>query len=154
MKFKYYWEDFHVGNKRKLGSKTFKKNTIKSFANQYDPQVFHVDEKKAEQSIFGGIISSGWQTCCEMMRIIFDSYLLETASYGSPGIEKLSWSKPVKPGDTITLYREIKSKRLSKSNNSIGIIIMLFEAKNQKNELVLSMEICQMIAPKPSLKEG
>ena len=83
-----------------------------------------------------------------MMRIICDSYLLETASYGSPGIEKLSWTKPVKPGDTITLFREIKSKRLSKTNKNLGIIIVLFEAKNQNNELVLSMEVCQMIAPK------
>jgi acyl dehydratase len=82
------------------------------------------------------------------MRIICDSYLLETASFGSPGIEKLKWVRPVKPKDTITLNREIKSKRLSKTNKNIGIVIMLFEAKNQKDELVLSMEVCQMIKPR------
>ena len=150
MKAKYYWEDFEVGDRTKLGSKKFQKNSIIEFAKKYDPQLFHISEGEASKSIFGGIISSGWQTCSEMMKIICDSYLLETASYGSPGIEKLAWSKPVKPDDEITLFREIKSKRLSKSNRNIGIIIMLFEAKNQNGELVLSMEVCQMIAPKRS----
>ena len=65
-----------------------------------------------------------------MMRIICDSYLIETASFGSPGFEKLNWIRPVKPGDKITLFREIKSKRLSKTNKNVGIVIMLFEAKN------------------------
>ena len=148
MRLKYYWEDFNVGDRSELGSKQFDKDTIISFAEQYDPQAFHTNEKEAKKSIFGGIIASGWQTCSEMMRIICDSYLLETASYGSPGIERLSWTKPVNPGDKITLFREIKSKRLSKTNKNLGIIIVLFEAKNQNNELVLSMEVCQMIAPK------
>ena len=148
MNTKYFWEDFDVGDKKRLGSKTFEKDSIVKFANQYDPQLFHTNEEKANQSIFGGIIASGWQTCSEVMRIICDSYLLETASFGSPGIEKLKWIRPVKPKDTITVHREIKSKRLSKSKKNIGIVIMIFEAKNQKDELVLSMEVCQMIEPR------
>jgi len=145
---KYYWEDFIPGEKTELGSKVFAKDTIISFAKEYDPQLFHTNDEEATQSIFGGIIASGWQTCAEMMRLICDSYLLETASFGSPGIEKLNWVKPVRPNDKITLFRKIKSKRLSKTNKNIGIIIMVFEAKNQKSELVLSMEVCQMIAPR------
>jgi acyl dehydratase len=112
----YYWEDFTQGEKTELGSKLFAKDNIISFAQKYDPQPFHTNEEKAAQSIFGGLISSGWQTCAEMMRIICDSYLLETVSFGSPGIEKLKWFRPVKPRDKITLFREIKSKRLSKIN--------------------------------------
>ena len=150
MSIKYYWEDFQVGDKTELGSKTFQKDSIITFAKQYDPQFFHTNEDKANQSIFGGIIASGWQTCSEVMRIICDSYLVETASFGSPGIEKLKWVRPVKPQDTITLYREIKSKRLSRTNKNIGLVIVLFEALNQKKELVLSMEVCQMIKPRRS----
>ena len=148
MTIKYFWEDFQVGTTSTLGSKTFEKDSIITFANQYDPQFFHTNEEQANQSIFGSIIASGWQTCSEIMRIICDSYLLETASFGSPGIEKLQWIRPVRPKDTITVNREIKSKRLSKSKNNIGIVIMLFEAINQKDELVLSMEVCQMIEPR------
>ena len=154
MKAKYYWEDFITGEKTELGSKVFEKEDIISFARKYDPQLFHTIEDKAAQSIFGGVIASGWQTCAEMMRLICDSYLLETASFGSPGIEKLNWVRPVRPNDKITLFREIKSKRLSKTNKKIGIVIMVFKANNQKGELVLSMEVCQMIAPKPNIREG
>ena len=148
MNAKYFWEDFRVGDKTILGSKTVTKDSIIAFAEQYDPQFFHTNNAKAKQSIFGGIIASGWQTCAEVMRIICDSYLLETVSFGSPGIEKLKWTNPVRPNDIITVHREIKSKRLSKTKKNIGIIIMLFEVKNQENELVLSMEVCQMVAPK------
>ena len=148
MAIKYYWNDFQVGEKTILGSKTFTKESIVSFAKQYDPQFFHIDEILASKSNFGGLIASGWQTCSEMMRIICENYLLETASLGSPGIETLRWIKPVKPNDEITLSREIKSKRLSRSNPKIGIVDILFEAANQKNELVLAMKVCQMVSPR------
>lgn len=148
MTVKYYWDDFCIGQKIVLGSKIFTKESIISFANQYDPQFFHTNEKQALESSYGTLISSGWQTCSEMMRIICDSYLLETASLGSPGIENLRWVRPVRPGDEITLSREIMSKRLSRSNPKVGIVDTLFEAENQKNELVLSMQVCQMIKPR------
>ncbi len=148
MTLKYYWDDFQVGQKTVLGSKSFTKESIISFAEKYDPQFFHTDERLAIESSYGGLISSGWQTCSEMMRLICDSYLLETASLGSPGIENLRWIKPVRPGDKITLSREIKSKRLSRTNPKIGIVDILFEASNQNNDLVLSMQVCQMVSPK------
>ena len=65
MSVKYYWEHFKVGNKTKLGSKIFLRDSIVEFAQQYDPQEFHINDDKAKKSIFGGIISSGWQTCAE-----------------------------------------------------------------------------------------
>ena len=146
MEVKYYWQDFDIGSTAKLGTKMFSKESIISFGKQYDPQFFHVDEDRAPSSNFGGIIASGWQTCSEMMRIICDSYLLETASLGSPGIENLRWIKPIRPGDKVTLFRNIKSKRVSRSNPKVGIIDIHFEAKNQRAELVFSMEVCQMVA--------
>ena len=48
----YYWEDFTQGEKTELGYKLFEKDTIKSFAQKYDPQLFHTDEEKVAQSIF------------------------------------------------------------------------------------------------------
>ena len=148
MAIKYFWNDFRVGEKITLGSKLFTEDDIIVFAKKYDPQFFHTDQNLALQSNYGTLIASGWQTCSEMMRIICDSYLLETASLGSPGIENLRWIKPVRPGDNITLTREITSKRLSKSNPQIGIVNILFEAENQKKERVLSMQVCQMVSPK------
>ena len=82
------------------------------------------------------------------MRIICDSYLINTSSYGSPGIENLKWLKPVRPNDEINVHRKVLSTRQSKSNPIIGIVMVLFQAFNQKDELVLEMTVCHMIGKK------
>ncbi|MEE2774107.1 MAG: MaoC family dehydratase [Pseudomonadota bacterium] len=142
---KLYWKDFVVGERKEIGSKLFKKEEIIKFAEKFDPQYFHIDEKKAKLSVFKGLVACGWHTCSEVMRLICDSYLLKTESLGSPGVNNLQWKHPVRPEDKITVFRTISSKRISKSNKDVGIIIIIFEAYNQSNTLVLSMEVCQMV---------
>ncbi|MDP3097074.1 MAG: MaoC family dehydratase, partial [Syntrophales bacterium] len=101
--YKYYWEDFPVDSIREFGGITLSKADIVRFAREFDPQPFHIDEDAASHSPFGGLIASGWHTCSMVMRMMCDAYLLDSASLGSPGIDKLKWLKPVRPGDTIEL---------------------------------------------------
>jgi acyl dehydratase len=138
--FKYYWEDFKLGERTVLGSKTFTEDEIIGFAKQFDPQVFHVDKELAKQSYFGGIIASGWHTCAIAMRLMCDAYLNESASIGSPGVENIRWLKPVRPGDTLRMERVILESRPSSSKPDIGIVKSRWEAFNQQNEMVMSME--------------
>ena len=140
MAFKYYWEDFKVGERMTLGTKTFSEEEIIRFAKEFDPQPFHVDKEKAEQSFFGGIIASGWHTCGVAMRMMCDAYLNESASIGSPGVDNIRWLKPVRPGDTLRAERVILESRASSSKADIGIVTSRWEAFNQHNELVMSME--------------
>ena len=83
-----------------LGSKTFGEEEIIAFATQFDPQTFHVDKEAAADSIFGGVIASGWHTCGMIMRMVVDGFLHDAASMGSPGIDEIRWVLPVRPGDT------------------------------------------------------
>ncbi len=140
MAFKYYWEDFNVGERMVLGTKTFTEEEIIRFAKEFDPQPFHVDKEKAEQSFFGGIIASGWHTCSVAMRMMCDAYLNESASIGSPGVDNIRWLKPVRPGDTLRAERVILESRASSSKADIGIVKSRWETFNQQNELVMSME--------------
>ncbi len=140
MAFKYYWEDFNVGERIVLGTKTFTEEEIIRFAKEFDPQPFHVDKEKAEQSFFGGIIASGWHTCSVAMRMMCDAYLNESASIGSPGVDNIRWLKPVRPGDTLRAERVILESRASSSKADIGIVKSRWETFNQHNELVMSME--------------
>lgn len=140
MAFKYYWEDFKVGERMVLGSKTFSEEEIIRFAKEFDPQPFHVDKEKAEQSFFGGIIASGWHTCSVAMRMMCDAYLNESASIGSPGVENIRWLIPVRPGDMLRAERVILESRASSSKADIGIVKSRWEAFNQRDELVMSME--------------
>jgi acyl dehydratase len=136
---KYYWEDFKVGERIEVGTVDVDKDEVIEFASRYDPQSFHIDEEAAKQSIYGGLIASGWHSCALIMRLICDAYMLETASLGSPGVDNVRWPKPVRPGDTLTAYRTTSESRLSKSRPEAGIIKTLWEVENQNGELVMTM---------------
>ena len=101
MTIRYYWEDFPAGLVRDIGSFAVTREAVLAFAHEFDPQPFHTDDEAAQASLFGGLCASGWHTCAMAMRLMCDSYLLEAASLGSPGIETLRWLKPVFPGDTL-----------------------------------------------------
>ena len=138
-KYKYYWEDFRVSERLTVGTVGVDKDEVIEFASRYDPQTFHVDEEAARQSIYGGLIASGWHSCALIMRLICDSYMLEAASLGSPGIDNVRWPKPVRPGDTLTAYRTTEESRASKSRPDAGIVKTLWEVENQNGELVMTM---------------
>lgn len=135
-----YWEDFKAGEVEQIGQRRVDKDEIVAFARQFDPQPFHVDEAAADASMFGGLIASGWHTCSLVMRMMCDAYLLDSASLGSPGIDKLRWLKPVRPGDTLRARRTTLETRASKSKPEVGIVSNLWEVFNQNGELVMSME--------------
>ncbi|HUU72454.1 MAG TPA: MaoC family dehydratase [Burkholderiales bacterium] len=137
--FKTYWEDFKAGGRESIGSVVVDRDEVIEFAERYDPQPFHVDEEAAKESIYGGLIASGWHTCSMVMRLMCDAYLLESASLGSPGLENVRWLRPVRPGDTLTAYRTIEETRLSGSRPDRGIVKTLWEVENQNGELVLTM---------------
>ena len=140
MAFKYYWEDFKVGDASPMGEVVMDKADMIEFAKRYDPQPFHIDEAAAKESMFGGLIASGWQTCSLVMRMMVDSYLNESASLGSPGVDNVRWLKPVRPGDTIRAQRTVLETRASQSKPDMGVVKTRWEVYNQKNELVMSME--------------
>ncbi len=137
--YKYYWEDFKLGERIVVGSVVVDKEEVIEFASRYDPQAFHVDEEAAKQSIYGGLIASGWHSCALIMRLICDSYMLEAASLGSPGVENVRWPKPVRPGDTLTAYRTTAESRESRSRPEAGIVKTLWEVENQNGEMVMTM---------------
>jgi acyl dehydratase len=102
-----YFEDIEVGDVVEFGSHTVTREEIVAFAEQFDPQPFHVDEAAAEASQFDGLIASGWHTASLCMRMLVDNYLSESASAGARGVEELRWLRPVRPGDTLTCRLEV-----------------------------------------------
>ena len=70
-----YFEDFGPGDVIELGSRLITRESIIAFAKEFDPQVFHVDEEAAKQTIFGGLLASGWHTGSLLMRLLHDGLL-------------------------------------------------------------------------------
>jgi acyl dehydratase len=134
-----YWEDFVPGVREFMGQVTVDRQEVIDFARRYDPQPFHIDQEEAENSIYGGIIASGWHTCSMVMRLMCDSYLLNSSSLGSPGIEGVKWSSPVYPDDVLTAFRTVTETRASSSKPDRGIVKTFWETENQNGDVVMSM---------------
>jgi len=137
---RYYWEDLAPGSTRELGSVTVSAEEIKEFAEQFDPQPFHIDEAAGKRSIFGNLCASGWHTCALAMKLTVENFLNESTSMGSPGLESLRWLKPVYPGDTLALTHKIVESRPLRKRTDIGIVRSIWEMTNQNGEMVMQME--------------
>ena len=140
MTIRYFWEDFPAGLVRDIGSFAVTREAVLAFAHEFDPQPFHTDDEAAQASLFGGLCASGWHTCAMAMRLMCDSYLLEAASLGSPGIENLRWLKPVFPGDTLGGTMTVLEARTMASKPHVGLVRSAWEIRNQHGQTVLTME--------------
>src|SRR5438093_9575519 len=135
---KKYLEDFEVGETLELGSCRVTREEILEFARRYDPQPFHVDEAAARQSIYGGLIASGWHTTAMLMRLLVDG-MAGVNSMGSPGTDEIRWLKPVRPGDTLTARAVVLDVVPSRSKPDRGHMRAAYEVVNQKGEKVMTM---------------
>src|SRR6476469_7429769 len=99
-----YFEDFQEGQQWELGSYQLSQESIINFAQQFDPQYFHTDPVKAKDSIFGGLVASGWQTLGIYMKLSVENMINQAHSLGSPGMEEIRFLKPVRPGDTVSVH--------------------------------------------------
>lgn len=110
------------------------------YARLYDPQWFHTDPAKAKEGRWGGLIGSGWQTCSLAMRMVVQKILHDSESFGSPGVERIRWMLPVRPGDALRLEVTVDSVRVSSSREDLGIVRWTWRMYNQRDEQVLELE--------------
>jgi acyl dehydratase len=139
MAIKHYWEDFVPGRVFETATRTLSQEDILRFAREYDPQTYHTDAEAARRSPYGGLIASGWQTAAVGMRLMCDSYLLEASCVGSPGLDELRWTKPVRPGDTLRMRSTVIEATPSGKQPNRGTVLFHWEILNQNDEVALSM---------------
>ncbi|HZD26945.1 MAG TPA: MaoC family dehydratase [Alphaproteobacteria bacterium] len=145
-----YFEDFSIGQVFEMGTRTVSAEQIIDFARKYDPQPFHTDPEAAKQSMFGGLVASGWHTCALFMSMLVAMIRREEmASMGSPGIDTCRWLTPVRPGDTLTGRLTVLSARRSASR-PFGLVGTRSEMFNQHGEQVLLIEGMGMYGLRPA----
>jgi acyl dehydratase len=149
-----YMEDLAVGQKTAAGPVTITAEDITAFARQYDPQDFHTDAGKAKDTAFGELIASGWQTAALTMRMIIDASPKMKGGMIGRGIEKLSWPRAVKPGDTLTYEGEILDLRPSGGNPKMGVMRVRNTTRNQHGDVVLEMESIVFVPRRGSENSG
>jgi acyl dehydratase len=130
----FFFEDFPVGQVVDYGSYHVTAEEIVSFAREFDPQPFHVDESAAKASMLGGLSASGWHICAIVMRMMVDGYFGRTASMGSTGIDEMKWLRPVFAGDRLSCRRTTLAGRVSAKRPDMGILTLRFELFDDKAE--------------------
>jgi len=134
---KRFFEDFAAGEVAVSAAYTVSREEILDFARKYDPQPFHTDEAAAAESMYGGLIASGWHTCAIAMRLICDLYITDSESLGSPGVDNVRWVKPVRPGDTLRLRWTVLETKPSRSRPEMGAVQSKWEILNQSDDVVM-----------------
>ncbi len=142
---KYFYEDMIVGAKLNIGPYLVTKEEIISYAEQFDSAPFHLDEAAGNASMLGGLAASGWHVCAMTMRMICDTYLLDSASEGSPGVQECKWMAPVFANDTLSGEMVVESARLSSSRKGLGLVNFRCNLFNQDGKQVMTFTNLGMI---------
>jgi acyl dehydratase len=145
-----HWEDFHPGQVTDLGSRLVTRDEIVAFAAEYDPQPMHLDEEGARGGLFGGLVASGWHSCCILMRMLTDSLLNETSFMGAPGVEEVKWLAPVRPGDRIAARATVLETRASRSRPDMGFVKFRFELVDAADQPVMILIVSPMFGRRPA----
>jgi acyl dehydratase len=132
-----YYGDIEVGEVVDVGAYTADREEVLRFAERYDPQPIHVDPDAAAETMYGGVIASGWHTAGSCMRLLVDGFLADTATLGSFGLDELRWRTPVYPGDTVDVECRVLSKTESTSRADRGYIESEVEGTNGDGDEVI-----------------
>src|SRR5436190_12006657 len=141
-----YLDDLVVGQRFTSRAHVVDATAIKAFARQFDPQPFHLDEETAKRAFFGELVASGWHTAAITMRLLVETGLpLAGGIVGAGG--EVSWPKPTRPGDVLTVTSQIEEITPSRSRLDRGTLRVRSETWNQRDEVVQVL-IARLIVPR------
>src|SRR5260370_36698496 len=140
-----HWEDFSPGQVTECGSRLMTRAEIVAFAAEYDPQPAHLDEAAARATLFGGLVASGWHTCCVLMRMLSDDFLGDANFMGAPGVEEVKWLAPIRPGERINARAAVLETRPSRTPPHSRFGKFRVELLNAAKKPVLTLARAQML---------
>ena len=140
----HYFDDLKVSDCFKSDPLNVTEKQLIEFAHKFDPQMFHLSRKRAERTIFKGLIASGWHTAAVTMRLFVQTLNFAEGAIGL-GVDELRWPSVVRPGDVLTVETEIINLRPSRSKPKYGIIRLRNVTKNQRGEIVQTMLASAMV---------
>ena len=142
-----YLEDFSIGQKFGSGRITVEAERVKSFAAEFDPQPFHLDDALARDTIFRGLAASGWHTAAMTMRLLVESEVKPAGGIVGGGFDEFRWPRPVRPGDELRIEAEVLEVRPSKSRPEQGMIKLRTTTLNQNGEPV-QVSVGNLVVPR------
>lgn len=140
-----FFDDFAVGDEFTTAGETVTESQIIDFAMMWDPQPFHTNVTHERTQAVGGLIASGFHTVCMTFRQFLGDGVIAAGNLSSPGMDKLRWHRPVRPGDTLHVVTKVIATRASRSKPDRGTVTMEHTTLNQAGEVVFSCECIHML---------
>src|SRR5437667_3421941 len=140
----HYFDDLKMGDRFQSEPLNVTEKQLIEFAHKFDPQMFHLNPKTAERTIFKGLVASGWHTAAITMRLFVQTLNFAEGAIGL-GVDELRWPNAVRPGDALSVETEIIDVRPSRSKPNYGIIRLRNVTRNQRGEIVQTMTASAMV---------
>lgn len=148
-----YLEDLQVGQRFTSATHLMEESRIKAFAEEFDPQAFHLDESAGQESVFRGLAASGWHTAAVAMRLLVTGGLpIANGIIGVGG--EIAWPRPTRPGDTLRVESEIVEITPSRSKPNQGIVTVRSTTLNQNGESVYVFTSRILVFRRPPITPG
>jgi len=141
-----YFDDLRLGQRFVTGSVTLSAEAIRAFAAQFDPQPFHLDEQAGRDTLFGGLVASGWHTAALSMRLLVDGGLPLAGGAIGLGVD-IEWRMPVRPGDVLHVQGEVIELIPSRTRPTRGRLVTRNETLNERGGVV-QIALTRMLVPR------
>ncbi|WP_368744506.1 MaoC family dehydratase [Desertibaculum subflavum] len=145
---RFYLDDLHSGQRFISETHAVDAAQIIDFAQQFDPQPFHLDDAAARRTLFGGLAASGWHTAALTMKLLVAGTPIAGGIIGTGG--EIAWPRPTRPGDLLRVETEVIEVTRSKSKPDRGIATLRSETKNQRHEVLQTITV-RIVVPARSL---
>jgi acyl dehydratase len=143
-----YFEDIQEGEQLHCEPVAMSRRAIVEFAHNFDPQPFHLDEKAAEASMFGGLVASSLHTLAACTRTVVEAQG-DVAILSGVGMHEVNMMNPVRPGDTLFVTAWWSDLRRSRSKPDRGFGSIMCRVFNQKKEPVVDYGYRYLLACRP-----
>ncbi|HUT48715.1 MAG TPA: MaoC/PaaZ C-terminal domain-containing protein [Alphaproteobacteria bacterium] len=148
-----YFGDLQIGRRVETDWHEMTRAAIIAFAQDFDPQPFHLTDEGGAASAFGRLVASGLHTFSvfNKLRLAAEPGIAITAGLG---FDKLRFMVPVEPGDRLQVHGEVIEKRLSGSKPDRGVVGWKYRSFNQRDEPVMGLDFFLMVAKGPEAMAG
>ena len=145
-----YFEDFSVGKSFQTDVKTVNQDDIIRFGESFAPLPYHTDPEAARETTFAGLVAPGYQTAALTFGLFIDLGLFRASGMGSPGIDKLRWLKPVRPGDALHVVAEVIEVSPAQSAGGRDAVRFRYDTINQDDDKVMTVTSLHFLKRRPA----
>lgn len=145
-----FFEDFEVGQVYETDTHTLDEQEIIEFGLKYAPVPYHTDPEEAKKTSFGTLIAAGYQTAAITFGLFARTGALSLSGMGSPGVDKLRWKRPVKPGDTLRALANIVEVSPAEKEGGRDAVRIRYDTLNQDDEVVMTLTSLHFIRRRPT----